>query len=244
MENYYLERSPGADALVIAFAGYGAKVLKNPTFDFYALTGAFHCNRILLKDPSKRLFLGGIGGEIDSFEKLLQKLRSDIEAINPKTLIILGSSGGGFSALLFGHYLKANIVYAFSPTSYTDLYNLIRYRKWSRFRRYKREFFNLYQLPLRLWRFLDLRNVLSKYNGFTAFSIFVCGGALEDVAMAKHLENCPGLKITVQPCNTHNVLRSMIESKELLNLLQQYLSCNPETPGKVRKTAEQLSGVN
>ncbi len=88
MENYFVERKPDSDSLIIAFTGQGEKLMGD-NFEFFAVTNALNCSRILLKDPSKRVYLKGIRGEFNSLEKLVRKLKADIEAINPKTVTII-----------------------------------------------------------------------------------------------------------------------------------------------------------
>ncbi len=110
MENYFIERKQDSDTLIIAFTG-NAEGMMMDSFEFFAVTNTLNCNRILIKDPSKRVYLKGIGGKLNSMERLIRQLKSDIESIHPKTVTVIGTSGGGFAAILFGHFLDFNAAY-------------------------------------------------------------------------------------------------------------------------------------
>lgn len=50
-----------------------------------------------------------------NFEKNLENIKNKINAIKPKYLVCMGLSAGGFSSILYGEYLKANVVFAMMP---------------------------------------------------------------------------------------------------------------------------------
>ncbi len=72
---------------------------------------------------------------VNSTERLYAKLKSDIKNINPKYVTVIGTSGGGFSAILFGHLLKANFVHAFGPTTYINPVSLYKNLDWKTIRK-------------------------------------------------------------------------------------------------------------
>ncbi len=217
MENYFVERNQDSDTLIIAFTGMAEKLMGD-SFEFFAVTNTLNCNRILLKDPSKQIFLRGIGGEINSLKKLLRKLKADIEAINPKVVTIIGTSGGGFAAILYGHLLKANFVHAFGPVTYVNVGRVLKNLRWKTFKKHYKKFIFFYILHPGLRKYLDLREALSHHNGVTKYSIYVCEGHEKDVLAANHLNDCKNLKIFKQPCDVHNVVRCMIKNQKLFQI--------------------------
>lgn len=222
MENYFVERKPDSDSLIIAFTG-NAEGMMMDTFEFFAVTNTLNCNRILLKDPTKRVYLRGIGGNLNSLNKLLHQLKSDIESINPKAVSVIGTSGGGYAAILYGHLLKANFVHAFGPTTQINSMSISQRKKlktnYKRFIGYFFKLIGLYLLHPKLCKFLDLKKALSQYNGITNYNIYVCEGHTQDVLAANHLKDCENLKIFKQPCNVHNVVRCMLKSQKLMTIL-------------------------
>jgi hypothetical protein len=66
---------------------------------------------IFVRDIRKQWYIGGVNSKLDSPLKLAEFLKS--ETIGFKVYTI-GSSAGGFAAILFGSLLKVNRVYAFN----------------------------------------------------------------------------------------------------------------------------------
>lgn len=217
MDNYLLDTNPESNILIIAFTGFRGRVMMD-AFDFFSTTKALNCNRILVKDPSKRLCVGGIGGVLNSIDKLLLQLKIDIDGIKPTKIYCVGSSGGGFTAILFGHLLKADIVYAFSPTTFTDIPTFFKLGLLKRLAKYARRIYNLYRLPFAAWGYFNLRKQLKYPNGTTRFIIHVCSGHKEDSVVANYLGDCPQVYIKYHQCRGHNVLQNMIKNKMLFDL--------------------------
>ena len=86
--NCYIETKESSDTLIIAFTGIGGE-LGISHFDFYKVTSLYEYNRILIRDPSRKLCLGGIHDDHANFEAFLEDLKSEISFIKPKKLIRL-----------------------------------------------------------------------------------------------------------------------------------------------------------
>lgn len=67
---------------------------------------------IFVRDIFKQWYLGGINSQLNSAEKVAEFLRKETEGME---VITVGSSAGGYAAILFGDMLGAKRVYAFSP---------------------------------------------------------------------------------------------------------------------------------
>ncbi len=223
MENYFIERKQDSDTLIIAFTGQAEGMMMD-SFEFFAVTNTINCSRILLKDPSKSVYLKGIGGKLNSMDKLIHRLKSDIDSINPKIVTLIGTSGGGFAALLYGHLLKANFVHAFGPTTCINSVELLKKQSWKKIKKNYKKLILYYILLIGIYfrpkirKFLDLKKVLSSYNGVTQYNIYACEGHEKDVLAANHLKDCKNLKILKQPCNVHNVVRCMIKNQKLFGI--------------------------
>jgi hypothetical protein len=66
---------------------------------------------IFLRDIRKQWYIGGINTELDSVLKLSEFLKKETEGYKVFTI---GSSAGGYAAILYGSLLSANRVYAFN----------------------------------------------------------------------------------------------------------------------------------
>lgn len=67
---------------------------------------------IFVRDVFKQWYLSGINSNIDSQEKLFDYLKKETYGYN---IINVGSSAGGYAAILYGSLLKAERVLAFNP---------------------------------------------------------------------------------------------------------------------------------
>jgi hypothetical protein len=66
---------------------------------------------IFLRDIRKQWYIGGINSNLDTPQKLYTFLKSETKGFE---LITIGSSAGGFAAILFGSLLNASRIYAFN----------------------------------------------------------------------------------------------------------------------------------
>ena len=88
-----------------------------------------------------------------------------------------GPSSGGYAAILFGHYLQVDVVYAFAPVTLIDLTDLKKYggrKECSRITEQHR----------------DLARLLAQHNGRTRYKIFFCDGHARDRTYAARIQAC------------------------------------------------------
>lgn len=67
---------------------------------------------IFVRDVYRNWCIHGIYGEINTQDKLAEYLK---EKVGSRQVITVGSSAGGYLAVLYGLTLKAKAIYAFSP---------------------------------------------------------------------------------------------------------------------------------
>jgi hypothetical protein len=97
-----------------------------------------------------------------------------------------GPSSGGYAAILFGHYLQVDVVYAFAPITLINLDDLKKYGGSK----------DISRIPD---QHRDLARLLAKHNGRTRYKIFYCNGHGRDRTQAKHLQDLPGVELCPQP---------------------------------------------
>ena len=68
---------------------------------------------IFIRDIFKQWYLGGINANINSPEKLAAFLKQETQGYT--NVITLGSSAGGYAAILYGSLINAQTVFAFNP---------------------------------------------------------------------------------------------------------------------------------
>jgi hypothetical protein len=222
-----VDAHPSSDTLIIAFTGIAAQFNAIQPFDFFKLTGLYDYHRILVRERRRNCYLKGV--DETGFDGLLDRLKSEIQQIAPKQVMVLGTSAGGYAALLFGWLLEADYVHAFSPFTFFDLGNLIRsgdYRHGVPL--WPDVVWRLnFLLPSAQRRYLDLRPLLMKKKGETRFYVHACAGSFDRVR-AMHLRDCLQTQIFLYPCTNHNVTWGMIKSKCLREMLREENLAQPE----------------
>jgi hypothetical protein len=171
-------------------------------------SGLIQNNLILLKDFYRFFYHAGLNPEIPDVDAIAAHLRRCREKLpQVQETFCVGPSAGGYAAIMFGHYLAVDIVYAFAPATQLNLKELEKYggsREIARITEERR----------------DLAKLLSNYNGRTHYKIFYCHGCTRDRLFAEHLRDSPGVELYPQPGNTHNAIQAMYESGRLSKLFQ------------------------
>ena len=166
-------------------------------------TGLIHNNLVLLKDYYRFFYHAGLNREITDVDAIIARLRrcrDDLPRV--RQTFCCGPSSGGYAAILFGHYLQVDVVYAFAPVTLIDLTDLKKYggRK-------------------EVWRITeqhrDLALLLAKHNGRTRYKIFFCDWHIRDRTYAERIQHLPGVELCPQPGTTHNVIQAIYENGRL-----------------------------
>ena len=129
METSVLEEIHGNDTLIVSFGGYAQKIGGILVYEFLNfLTKHFpQTDKLFLKDTYSSSYHRGIEGISKNVEQTAEYLRTKIEGRNvydvsgvsyktPYTSVLfLGNSGGGYSAILFASLLNVKNCLAFVP---------------------------------------------------------------------------------------------------------------------------------
>ncbi len=88
------------------------RIIDKNFFEWYNTRIEKAYKHIFVRDIFKQWYLSGINSKIDSQEKLFDFLKKETYGYN---IINVGSSAGGYAAILYGSLLKAEKVLAFNP---------------------------------------------------------------------------------------------------------------------------------
>jgi hypothetical protein len=80
-------------------------------FEWYGLRYKKASKHIFLRDIKKQWYLTGINSHLNSIEKVFEFLEIETKGYN---VVTIGSSAGGYAAVLFGQKLKAEKIYTFN----------------------------------------------------------------------------------------------------------------------------------
>ena len=166
-------------------------------------TGLIHKNLVLLKDYYRFFYQAGLNPEITSVEATVERLQRCREELpHVQQTFCCGPSSGGYAAILFGHYLGVDIVYAFAPVTLINLDDLKKFGGCKDIERVTEEH-------------RDLARLLKKHNGRTRYKIFYCDGHVRDRTYAARIQGLPGVELYPQPGTTHNVIQAIHDSGRL-----------------------------
>ena len=105
--------------LVIAFGGLGRR-MGMPVFEFLGQIRDVSASVVLCRDKRRAWYHRGIrdvGDGIDDLTRVLAGLRERSEA---RRVVTVGTSAGGYAALLFGCLLEADVAVAFAPQTFIN----------------------------------------------------------------------------------------------------------------------------
>ncbi len=213
-----VERGADPTTLVIAFTGFGGR-LSMPAFEFLGVTGLLRYRRILLRDASRTLFLGGVPPIAPGFAAMLGTLRAAIAELAPRRTLAIGNSGGSHAAILCGHLLEVDTVHAFAPFTNLTPSHARSVTLAGRLARHNDVADRLEALPADVHRHFDLRDVLAAGNGRTRFHVHVCAQSPDEMRRAAHIADRPGVTVHRHPCSDHGVVAWLARNERLVALL-------------------------
>jgi hypothetical protein len=166
-------------------------------------TGLIQNNLVLLKDHYRFFYHAGLNPQITGLDAVIAVLRRCREELPyVRQTFCSGPSSGGYAAILFGHYLQVDVVYAFSPVTLINFDDLKKFGGCKDVSRISEEH-------------RDLALLLANYNGCTTYKIFYCEGHVRDRKYAERLRDLNGVELCPQPGTTHNVIQAIHQSGRL-----------------------------
>lgn len=207
---YLLDNTASSDILMISFAVFPAPGGKS-AFDFRRATHPLGVKRLFLRDPHMMWYQKGTPGIGDDVPAVAAFLKKIIVQEGVKRVVMIGNSGGGFSALLFGALLGVDEIHAFNPptrlrepddTSAPDQLRALELEKG------------------RAIPYLDLREIFRQHlQPGTKVYIHYSRGERRDKRHAKYLREFPNVRLIEYPFVSHHVARFFAERAMLTPLL-------------------------
>ena len=112
------------NTLVIAFGG-NALSLGISVFEFQkSLINNFDCSFIFVKDIKRAWYQFGVDGVGSNPEEVAVELKKLIKEIKPSKIVTMGTSAGGYAAILFGALIGVDLVIAFGAQTFLPLGDL------------------------------------------------------------------------------------------------------------------------
>ena len=166
------------------YAGTQGGMMMNP-LEFLQKAGLSNQNIVLLRDPSQTWFLNGVCDRINSFRELMAWQSGFLEgAAHADDHYCIGSSMGAFSAVVFGHLLKARAVWSFGLARTTVPVLNSQGDPW------------------------DLEKLLCEWNGVSRYYLYFNQSWERDREAAMRLAQLPGVELCPQRGDGHVVLEA------------------------------------
>ena len=190
---------PGCRQLVFLYQG-GAGMFFIPPMRFLRLSGANKRNLSLLRDPGANYYHGNLHDDYPDIETSIERQRQiKRQCAHATEYYCSGTSMGGYASILFGHYLEADIVYAFGAQTQVNPQILDP----------------ALNIPA---QHMDLALLLANWNGRTRYRMYYAEGFQPDRDAALRLADCPGVELVPVPGTSHNVFRDINPGKLLRTL--------------------------
>lgn len=103
---------------VVGFTGHGAKP---GAFSFFGLRNALPTTSVLLvRDPADSWYNAGLPGVASTVDEIAARIAHEVDLLGATRAVTIGSSMGGYAAILFGCKIGAERAVAFVPQTLLD----------------------------------------------------------------------------------------------------------------------------
>lgn len=192
--NYKTQICEGDEYIYIFFTSHGLyypttleefkkQVVENDRYEWENISKNKKINNraieyIFIRDIYKSWCLQGINREFDTIDKVADFLA---EKLKGKKVITVGSSAGGYMAIVFGLLIKASAIYAFAPQISLEVYD--------RFHEVK--YLSDYKIKSEVSQYLSLQKLLDDNVSSEVFAIFptMCEEDAAQLEIVESLKN-------------------------------------------------------
>jgi hypothetical protein len=189
-----------SDQLFFVYTGVHGGLFTDPQA-FFRETRLFERNIVMFRDQFRAFYQMGISPQLNTFDAFLQwQVAFREQQSHIRQVFCIGTSMGGYAALLFGHLMRVDEVWAFSPL--TDIRGRGR---------------ALADTPR---KHAILRPLLSEWNGRTRYNVVYNASSKIDAARAESIARCGGVTLRPQAGGSgHNVVDDLYSRGELHSIL-------------------------
>lgn len=222
----YLETDVSAPLLVI-FSGHFPEATDlgyEVPFEFKRFIGRhpLQVHNLFIRDVSMSWYLNGVDGLGDSVDEVVDFITGERKRLSASKLFCLGSSMGGYAALLFGHLLQADCVLAFGPQVYLD--QATRRKLKVPGYRYESSLMRVETLAKSkgIEKYLQLTNLLPL--NIAQVNIHLGQNESGDINQARGFNDQPNIKFVVWPGGNHMVVKALRDEGKLSEILKKHFA--------------------
>ncbi len=214
------DRTANSNVLLISFAVFPGADGKS-AFDFVGVTSHLPAKKVFFRDPNMlwyQMGLDGVGKTVPEIAAYVERLRTQERATR---VVMIGNSGGGFAAILFGTLTGADEIHAFNPptkllveadTSYPEQLAILHSKTGL-------------DSP-----YIDLRKILLRTpDSNPLIFIHYSRGDKKDRTQARYLKGIPNVHLLQYPFISHHLARYLAKRGALSTMMLAAISS--DTPG-------------
>lgn len=214
---------PESDQLLIAFSGFGSFHRAWEPFNFMGLTRKYPLNRIFIRDLRQTWYHWGINGHTKNYDETAEYLSEAIGSHGIRNFMVLGSSAGGYAALIIGSLLEAE-VHSIAPQTFVDAANRIEYRDL--FKDDKVPL--LYENPDVCAQYFDVKPLLENApNGRSVYHVHYPQEPEHDRVHAERLTGLPGVELHCYEKGGHTLASYLTRDGTLDRIIQETFGVEP-----------------
>lgn len=199
-----------SEALVIVFSGMSTR-LSMPPAEFLRTFIKKELNLMFVKDFRQCWYQKGLLGISDSIDETIAFFKQEMSKHNFKKIICVGTSAGGYAAILFGTMLNADEILAFSPQSKVNRDIFRNFKSTGSSIKdidFNSPYLNLSKLP-----------ELSSYSG--TINLFYGSQNKRDTNHAMNLSQFKSVNLIPLPTDTHATARFLKEEGKLDQIFEE-----------------------
>jgi hypothetical protein len=198
----------GADVTLVVFAGMATRV-SMPAAEFFGIFSkrADAINIVYAKDFMQCWYQRGLLGLSHDVPSTATYLKTFLA--RSKRIVTLGTSSGGFAAILFGVLMGAERVIAFGPQTQLDR------RVYKRFKSTDSRLRDMEADP----QYMDLRTVLENHPYDGRIEVHYAADSDTDKPAADHIASFPAVKLFGYESGEHAIARVLRDNGTLSGIL-------------------------
>jgi pimeloyl-ACP methyl ester carboxylesterase len=208
-----------SSTLLLAFGGMKGK-LDIPPFEFFGLTSGLPIKRLFVRDLKQAWYHRGVRRHGSTIPEVAEHLERIIDRRQIERLVVVGTSAGGYAALIFGSLLGADRVLCWGPQTSLDPEVLDRMGD----HRWDDKIAGLIASNALDEDWIDLRSALPAARiGQTRYELFFDDAYLPDRLHVERLADVDGAQLRPVAGGKHEVARQMRKTGELEQVLRSAL---------------------
>ena len=219
---------PDSATLLVLFGGIAGGI-SIPVFEFFKQTASLPVKKAFFRDPRRGWYQLGIPGVGEAASDIRAFIDTLIDRSRARRVVMAGASAGGYAALLFGSWCRADVVLAFSPQTFIDPAN----RQHANDSRWLPQIDSLYAALNDRPAVLDLRDVLPRDESRTKFQVHVSSDDLLDLVHSRRVADLANVQIIEHVQGGHRLVKTLRDRGHLRPLLLEAINgsrhpCSPD----------------